>query len=81
MNTDKLKIIVNGKTIEYDIVKILLPTNAKYKYIVYKDNKENLYSSRFDVDNNNNNIILSDLKYKYEFDYVNRILNGDNNEK
>ena len=36
MNTDKLKIIVNGKTIEYDIVKILLPTNAKYKYIVYK---------------------------------------------
>ena len=80
MNTDKLKIIVNGKTIEQDIVKILLPTNAKYKYIVYKDNKENLYSSRFDVDNNNN-IILSDLKYKYEFDYVNRILNGDNNEK
>lgn len=66
---------IDNKKIKYKIIKIIIPSNGKYKYVVYTDNDTDIYASRFEI--KNDNVILKDIKYQYEFDYIDRVLESE----
>lgn len=62
----------NGNIIEYKIIKILTPANSQYQYIVYTDNDNDYYASRYELVNDN--VILKPILEEYEWDYINKFM-------
>ena len=62
------KVDENGTLIEYKVLKILVPENSHYKYLVYTNNNIDKFASRFEIINGE--IILKPIEEKYEWDYI-----------
>ena len=77
MEDNKFTVEIDGKIIEYTIIKILLPKNSQFKYLVYTENGEDIYASRFKKDNDK--IVLEDIEYQYEFDYIDKAMEDNHN--
>ena len=58
----------NGE--EYQIVKILNPKNIIYDYIIYTNNNNDFYASRYELVNNE--IRLNPIEEEYEWDYIDK---------
>ncbi len=63
---------------DYQIVKILNPKNVLYDYIIYTNDGTNLYASRYRIVNNR--LELSPIKEEYEWNYLDKYLEGGQNE-
>lgn len=64
------KVLIDGKEIKYEIVKLC--KNNGHNYIIYKD-KEEYYASRYNVINNK--IELDEIVSDNEWDYIDQELN------
>lgn len=54
---------------EYKIIKILAPSNSMNRYIVYTDDTNELYASRYEIVDDN--IVLKDIDTESEWKYIN----------
>ena len=70
----KFSVVEDGKTIEYEIVKLC--KNNNINYIIYRD-KENIYASRYTIVKDN--IILDEIIDEKEWDFLDKCL-GEINE-
>ena len=77
MNENTFKFEENGE--EYKIIKILNPSNILYDYIIYTNDNENIYASRYKIVNNK--IELYPVEEEYEWNYLNNYLMEENNGK
>lgn len=68
MKDNTFKINKDDKTYEYTILKVLVPDNIKFKYLIYTDGSEN-FASRFDIVDEQ--IVLNPIEEEYEWNYVN----------
>lgn len=77
MKDNTFKIKVDDKEIEYTIIKILLPKDMPYKYVIYTEDNKEIYASRFNIENDQ--VILENIENQYEFDYIDSEMEKDNN--
>lgn len=77
MTQDTFKFEENGE--EYKIIKVLNPSNILYDYIIYTNDNENIYASRYKVVNEK--IELFPIEEEYEWDYLDKYLMEANNGK
>ena len=75
MNNLSFSINDNGILIEYKIKKILAPSNSEYQYVIYTDNKDNTFASRYEIVDNK--ITLKPIEHDYEWQYIDKQLEGD----
>lgn len=73
MNDLTFEIEVDGKSIKYNIIKILAPEDSDIQYIVYTDGKEK-YVSRYSFDNGK--IKLNPVENETEWKYINTVMEG-----
>ena len=77
MIQDTFKFEENGE--EYKIIKVLNPSNILYDYIIYTNDNENIYASRYKVVNEK--IELFPIEEEYEWNYLDKYLMEANNGK
>ena len=77
MIQDTFKFEENGE--EYKIIKVLNPSNILYDYIIYTNDNENIYASRYKVINEK--IELFPIEEEYEWNYLDKYLMEANNGK
>ena len=77
MTQDTFKFEENGE--EYKIIKVLNPSNILYDYIIYTNDNENIYASRYKVINEK--IELFPIEEEYEWNYLDKYLMEANNGK
>ena len=65
----------NGVLTEYKILKILTPSNSDFQYIIYEDDKNNTYASRYEL--KNQEVILKPIEESYEWEYIDGYLEGE----
>ena len=75
MKDTTFKINNNGKLLEYTILKVLVPQNSKFQYLIYTDGKET-FASRFD--SINGEIILNPVEEDYEWHYIEQSMLKEN---
>lgn len=77
MAQDTFKFEENGE--EYKIIKVLNPSNILYDYIIYTNDNENIYASRYKIVNEK--IELFPIEEEYEWNYLDKYLMEANNDK
>lgn len=68
----------NGVEYEYEIVRMVNIPNSKYQYIIYKDNSNEYFASRCEV--NNTSLVLKEIEEDYEWEELDKIFQEVANE-